>query len=295
MKRAFRGVLGALLALSGCHRADEAGQPSQVALWAITRPGEAAPRGWIIGTVHALPPETHWRRAAIDGAMAQADRLVLEIGEPVTPATAQDALARLGTTPGLPPPSARLDPAGRTALIAACRRLGLDDARFAGIESWAVALQLSALASQQAGARAEDGVEPQVRTAMAGKPVLGLETVTSQFAAFDGLPPHAQDVLLTDVAREANTSTDSDQDLVALWLRGDDLGLSRQANAGFLSDPVLHEALLTARNRAWTAQLDAMLRAGAHPFVAVGAAHVAGHDGLPVMLRARGWSLRRVY
>lgn len=267
--------------------------PSHVALWAISAGGR--PQGWIMGTIHALPPGTLWRRGSIDAAMARADRLVLEIGEPLNPDIAGKALARLALTPGLPPPSARLDPAGRAALLAAYRQLGLDDARFRDEESWAVALQISALASQKSGADAADGVEPQLRRAMPGKPVAGLETIDSQFAIFDALPEAAQRRLLAGVAREATLQQDDDANLVSLWLKGDDLGLGRAANSDFMADPALHAALLTARDRAWSTQITALLRTGAHPFIAVGAAHLAGRDGLPEMLRNAGWTVTRVY
>lgn len=284
-------ALALLVLAAACQRAPA--PPAQVALWAISRDG--APQGWILGTIHALPPGTAWRRPAIDAALAAADRLVLEVGEPLNADVAGKALARLAMTRGLPPPSARLDPAGRTALLAAYRKLGLSDAQFADQESWAVALQISAIASQRAGADAADGVEPQLRAAAPGKPVLGLETIDSQFGIFDHLPQAAQDHLLGNVAREAIDPHDDDADLLALWLKGDELGLAKQANSDFLADPALHEPLVTRRNRAWTAQIDALLRTGAHPFIAVGAAHVAGPDGLPELLRANGWTVTRVY
>jgi uncharacterized protein YbaP (TraB family) len=280
-----------LLMLAGCQRAPA--PASHVALWSVGN--GAGTHGWILGTIHALPPGTQWRRPAIDAAMAAADRLVLEIGQPLNPEIAGKALARLALTPGLPPPSLRLDPAGRTALIAAYGRLGLDDARFRDEESWAVALQISALASQKAGAEAGNGVEAQLRAGMAGKPVSGLETVDSQFAVFDALPIRAQNVLLADVAREATDPRNDDADVLALWLKGDEAGLAHEADSDFLADPTLHDALVTARNRAWTGQIDSVLHSGVHPLIAVGAAHVPGRDGLIAMLRAKGWQVTRVY
>ena len=111
-----RWIAGLLIVLAAaCQRAPV--PASHVALWQISRDG--TPCGWILGTIHALPPGTSWRRPAIDAAMARADRLVMEIGEPINPTIAGKALARLAYTPGLPPPSQRLDSAGRAALIAA--------------------------------------------------------------------------------------------------------------------------------------------------------------------------------
>jgi uncharacterized protein YbaP (TraB family) len=61
-----------------------------------------------------------------------------------------------------------------------------------------------------------------------------------------------------------------------------------------LSDPDLRAALFTGRNRSWSARIAAMLARGEHPFVAVGAAHMAGADGLPAMLAAAGYRVTRV-
>lgn len=266
--------------------------PARVALWEVS--SEVGVQGWIMGTVHALPPGTQWRRPAIDTALQQADRLVLEIGEPLNPAIAGAALGRLAYTPGLPPPSQRVGPGFRAALAKVYKELSLGDDQFANEESWAVALQIAAIGGQKSGMDPASGVEPQLRAAIGTKPVEGLETLDEQFGVFDTLPARAQKVLLEQVAVEAADSRDDDRDLMVLWLRGDDLGIARESSTGFLADPILFSALVTQRNHAWANKIDAMLKSGAQPFIAVGAAHVAGMDGLPQMLRARGWKVKRI-
>ena len=289
--KAFIVAALALLA-AACHKEAPAPLPAKVALWEIS--DTSGTRGWIFGTVHALPAGVQWRRPAIDQALAGADRLVLEIAQPLDGNVAGVALARLAHTPGLPPPSQRVAMKYRDALAKVYKDLNLTDARFQNEESWAVALQIAAIGGQKEGMDPASGVEPELRKLIGGKPVQGLETLDGQFGIFDALPEHAQQTLLEQIAVEAADNRDDDADMVRLWLRGDDLGIARESQKGFLADPALHQALLTARNASWAAQIDAMLKDGAAPFIAVGAAHVAGSDGLPALLKARGWLVRRV-
>ena len=58
-----------------------AGRPRSTGL-SVGVPGTV--RGWLFGTVHALPPDTPWLRPAITEALGKADRLVLEIADGVT-------------------------------------------------------------------------------------------------------------------------------------------------------------------------------------------------------------------
>lgn len=296
LRRLLWAIVPALLlgmAFAWMERRDTPAQDGRVALWQITdRAGTV--RGYLFGTVHALPPQVRWLRPEITDALGRSDRLVLEIAEPLDQEIAGEALADLAGTEGLPPPSQRLGPAYRDKLARVYRKLGLSDADFADTESWAVALQLAAIAGQKAGADPESGAEPALRKLAGDKPVAGFETIHSQFGVFDALPPRQQQILLQEVTVEAASDKDEEADMVSLWLKGDDLGIAREANEGFLADAGLHQALLTDRNRAWADQLDAMLKAGARPFVAVGAAHLAGSDSLQRLMMARGWQIRRV-
>ena len=300
MTQALAGLLRLLicslcLLVAGCDQADRAAlpdKPSRVAVWEITGPhGEQA---WIFGTVHALPEGLQWRRPALDRALAQSDRLVMEIGGALDAGEVAQVLGHLGQTPGLPLPADRVSPEKRPTVANAFDKMDLEQKRYTSTESWAVALQLAGAASAKAGASAEHGVERTLRTMAGSRPVTGLETIEGQFRLFDALPLPQQTRLLEQTATEIVSERDEERDLAQLWLAGDDKALAREVSSGLLSDPELRRILLTDRNAHWLGQIERMTARGAKPFIAVGAAHVAGPDGLPAMFARKGWQVRRL-
>lgn len=284
-----RFILTALLAIAACKAAPE--RENHPALWQVT--GSAGEAGYIFGTVHALPDGLVWKTPAIDAAIANSGTLVLEIVDPADESAAREAFVRLGTTPGQPPLEQRVDPAQREALKAAMAKTRLQPAQFATLEDWAAALTLSFALEARDGYDPDNGADRALLASAGKRPVVGLETLEGQLGLFDALPAREQRSLLGAVVAEAAGDV-SDQRLVKAWAQGDIATLDREAHAGMLADPRLREALLVGRNRRWAEQIEAMLKAGQRPFVAVGAAHVAGIDGLPEMLAAKGFTVKRV-
>ena len=111
---------------------------------------------------------------------------------------------------------------------------------------------------------------------------------------FHGLPEPSQRALLgAVVAGAASAKADADA-MAQAWRRGDMALIERNTHTGMLADTALRQTLFVARNQAWAADIATRLSRGAHPFVAVGAAHMAGPDGLPALLATRGFTVRRV-
>lgn len=277
-------ALSGALALAGC---EPAPVPAKPALWEVTGPG--GQRGWLFGTIHALPRPAAWRSPVIDNALAGADRIVVEIAAVGDPAAMQREFAALARTPGQPPLAGKLPPALRGKLAAELKAAGLDESRFADVETWAAALTLA-----QAGAKDIDsanGIDRAVVALAGNRPVVELEGTRAQLGIFDRLPEAEQRDLLAAVVGDPDQDTDAP---FAAWLKGDMAVLERETHRGLLADPELRQALLTGRNLAWTEKVAAMLAKGDKPFVAVGGAHMAGPEGLPALLAARGYRVTRV-
>jgi uncharacterized protein len=279
----------AVLALAGC--GGEPARPDRPALWQVT--GRGGAQGWLFGTVHALPGELHWQTPAIDTALAQSDRVVLEIVDPTDENAARAAFFRLGSTPGQPPLEARVPADLRDELREALGETRLQPGQFASLEDWAAALTLAFALEARRGFDPANGADRALLARAGKRPAVGLETLEGQLGLFDSLPAREQRALLAAVVAES-ADDGADLRLVAAWARGDVAALDREAHTGMLADPRLREALLVSRNRRWADQVAAMLSRGERPFVAVGAAHLAGVDGLPEMLAARGFEVKRV-
>jgi len=283
-------LLVALLALAvaACGRGDWP-EPAP-AIWRVSGP-EAGQTGWLFGTIHALPDGVQWRSPQVGDALSASDVLVVEVATLGDAEEAGDVLARRAHSPGMPPLLQRVPAADRPALAAALARAGLAEPDLAGLESWAAALTL---ANASRGGDTANGVDRALlaERVTGNRAVIGLESMDEQLGLFDTLPETAQQRLLMEVARDPGGEAEAAR--TRAWLEGDLAKLEADAAGGLLADPVLRETLQTGRNRAWAGTIDRLLQDGRRPFVAVGAAHMVGPEGLPALLAARGYRVTRL-
>ena len=278
-------ALAGALALAGCGGPARDWPEPSPALWEVTGPEGA--QGWLFGTIHSLPEGARWRTPAVDEAFASSSLLVVEVAELGRSDEAGAIFRRLATTPGLPPLTQRVPPAERPALAAFLDRAGMDEDAFSETESWGAALILA-----NSVRRSDSGNGADRALIAEAARVEGLESFEEQYAAFDRLPAAEQADLLAGLAADAEG--DFEDRRVTAWLTGDMAALERDSSGGILADPELREALQLSRTRAWAARVGDLLERGERPFVAVGAGHMWGDEGLPALLAARGYAVRRV-
>ena len=277
-------LLAPLCLLAAC---GERAQSANPALWEVE--GAAGQRGWLFGTIHSAPQPLAWKTGPVSEALAQADEIVVEVGNIADDTEVAATFARLARASGKPPLSQRVPAEQRADLAGLLEQTGHEDGDFSAIDTWAAALTLARGTKGSGDAR--NGVDRAV-IALAGKrPVIELEGATTQLGLFDALPEREQRDLLVAVIEEAGHP---ETDLSQSWRSGDMAAIEAETRRGLLADPELRAVLFTGRNRAWTKRIAQRLDDGHHPFVAVGAAHMAGPDGLVAMLRTRGYTVTRI-
>ncbi|MCJ2186403.1 TraB/GumN family protein [Novosphingobium beihaiensis] len=262
-------------------------QPADPALWHVESAN--GQEGWLFGTIHSAPRPIEWETPSVRAALADAGTIMVEVANIADEAAVGATFARLAKSEGQPPLSQRIAPAERPALAALLKRTGFHDGDFAAVDTWAAALTI--VRQDNDGSDPRYGVDRAVIARANGRPVVELEGAARQLGIFDALPEKEQRNLLDVVVKEADKP---DLDLPAAWRKGDMKAIEQETRTGLLADPGLRAALFTGRNLRWTARIASTLRAGKKPFVAVGAAHMAGPDGLPAMLEQQGFKVTRI-
>jgi uncharacterized protein YbaP (TraB family) len=180
--------------------------------------------------------------------------------------------------------------------VAAVAAYGIPEILLASMKPWAVAVTL---------------MTPPTRTGLVldlvlyqravadGKPVDGLETPLEQLSVFDGLSEQDQVALLKDTLDNLPDIERMLDDVRDAYLARDLRRLVDASDASMRdSDPQLvarfSGRLITERNHRMVERMQSRLRKGGQ-FIAVGALHLPGDEGVLQLLNQQGYRLTRVY
>lgn len=290
LKRLSRGVIAASLVWTACAGAAQAAP----ALWEVRDKDSVV---YLFGSMHVLAPNVRWRTRAFDHAYAAADRVWFETRADVGP----DRIKALVDLYGVDPDRSlteKLSPTALATLRPVLDRDGVPLEQVERLRPWAAAMMLSVAPMTQKGAKVESGVDVATtqRARVAEKPIETFETIEQQLRIFADLPEPVELAYLDDVAREQLSPPRDGVVLERAWLKGDMNRLGAVLVDHMRTErPELYQALLLRRNLAWADRLDAVMRQGqGTDLVVVGALHMAGNQGLPALMRARGYAVRRI-
>lgn len=160
---------------------------------------------------------------------------------------------------------------------------------------WVVVVMLST-------PRPRDGVfldlALQARAQAQSKPIHGLETVAEQLSIFDDLPMADQIALLKDTLRLQPQARALLEEITRAYLARNLARMMTLADKHRPADARVYDALMkrliTQRNVRMASRMRARLAEG-NAFIAVGAAHLPGPDGLLNLLERAGYRVSSVY
>ncbi len=259
-------------------------------LWRISQ-GSAAP-SYLLGTIHSADPRVVRLRPAVAQALDQSERFIMEMVP--DPAAMAELAMRMLITDGRD-----LEALLGTTLYDQVKKAmgdyGMPEAAVRNMKPWAVMAMLS---TPKPSADPILDLVLYQRAATAGKPAAGLETAGEQLAVFDGLPlPDQIELLKLTMAQLTDLPRFFDR-LIDAYASDDLRGIAdlNEANRRQNDSETVRRfsrRLIDDRNHLMLARMTPYLRQG-KSFVAVGALHLSGPNGLLQLLQENGYTVKSI-
>lgn len=260
-------------------------------LWEVSKPG--AEPAYLFGTIHSEDPEVLQLAQPVRQAFDRSDTVVLEL--------LLDAEAMMYSSVAMLMQDGRAlsdiigQPLFRQAALAIQSR-GIPDVVLERMKPWAVAMVLSMPPSKTGQVLDMMLYQDALQQ---GKLVHGLETVQEQLNVFEVLSEAQQITLLKDAVENFAELDAMYFELLQAYKQRDLAGLMALNEASMeTGDQQLAEdfqqRLIVDRNHRMADRMHPYLQQG-KAFVAVGALHLPGEEGLLNLLEQRGYEVRRLY
>jgi uncharacterized protein YbaP (TraB family) len=265
---------------------------AEPAIWVVKGPHATV---YLFGTIHALAKDQPWRSAKIDAAIKDSQTLWLEVPNVDDAAAMQPLILELGMDPAHPL-SSKLTPDQRAKLDKAAATVPGGESLLESMKPWLAGMMLSLGPVLQAGYDPESAVELQLKPEFttANKAVKGFETAEQQIHLFADMSDKAQLDFLVSEIDDADSAVGEFKQLVAAWYAGDVDKIDSLNNADLRDKhPDLFQLLVVKRNHNFVTQIQDLLKGDGVSFVAVGAGHLVGKDGIPAMLEKQGYKVTR--
>jgi uncharacterized protein YbaP (TraB family) len=268
-------------------------------LWKIEKPGVAP--SFLFGTMHVTDPRVTTLTPAAQAAYDAAGTVVVETTEVLDQ---QKMMASIMQKPELTmftdqTTLASLLPPGEADFVnKALEVRGIPPHSVARMKPWVITTMLSLpaceLQRKTAGAPVLDAKLAQDAVA-GGKKLEGLETAVEQLEAMASLPIELHVKGLIDTLKVGERIDDANETMIQLYVRGE-VGtvwpLFRATLPSGYDDVAFEKTMITTRNHTMVRRAGTILDAG-NAFIAVGAMHLPGPEGLVALLRKAGYTVSR--
>ncbi len=261
-------------------------------------PAWAAPALWrlsdadttvtLFGSMHALPAGADWRTPELDRAMAAADEVWFEFPSLAAPGMRQAYARAYAARPKqTAKTSTLLSPEGRRLAVQA---FGSPEAVDAQPVS-ALLLELTRRYWAKTGLDQRHGVETTIQAAVPPEKHRSFANA-EQHLALVASEPLARQLQQLEGYLRSPLDPEPLKATTRAWLNGNTRLFEQEAVARMKArEPGYARAFLEDRNRRWVGPIAAMLDRPGEILIVVGAGHMAGPEGLPALLRAKGFKV----
>jgi len=296
-------ILFALL-ISCCHTAfgagiNEGATQHRGQLYRVTHEGKTS---YLFGTIHVGRDGVYPLDPVVSRALLDSKALVIELDIREN-AAFQVALARHGRYPEGDRIQNHISPAALQQTVQALARAGMSLQSVQQYKPWLVANLLVGAELDSHGFQRGQAVEYALLAAAQKqeKTVRELESADYQLSLFDSLDARQQEqYLLESLADLADgDSLKRSTALIDAWSAADQNGIHaawRTATTGdSISAGFMNRVLLGKRNPEMAANIERIMQQDQVAFVGVGLLHLVGDDGLPQLLKRRGYQVEQLY
>lgn len=264
-------------------------------VWKIT--DDAGHTLYLAGSVHALHTNDYPLPASYEEAYKASTSLAFETDANIKGQEWSQAMGMAAFYPMNGRLKDHIDPRTYAYLLRVLSNVHGSTApekRIEHLRPWALAFMLQSGGFQ--GVSPRSGVETYFieKAKHDHKPMAGLVPFRAHIAVFDKMSDADNEafLLLSFIHLSAGAKT-FDQ-TVADWKRGDVAGIEKIEDEEFRDAPGLRRRILTDRNLAWIPKLEDYLHSGKTWMVLAGTAHMVGGDGVPTLLRAKGYHIEQL-
>lgn len=252
---------------------------------------------YLLGSLHLLRESDYPIPSAIYDAYDDADRLIMEIDmDDIDPIATQVMISELGMIQDGRELRDLMGSRLYSKAEAYAEEIGIPLDMLANVEPWFAAITVDNLNILRLGFDPAHGIEMHLmqKARSDGKEITGFETERQQMELLDNLSLKAQRALLIQSLAEGVEIEAVMDDLIRAWRYGDMSYLDEYLLAEMRKDRELFRVLVVDRNKAWAVRIEKLLRERDNYLIVVGAAHLAGRDGVPSLLDRRGHEVEQL-
>jgi uncharacterized protein len=256
---------------------------------------------YLLGTIHVAKADFYPLPSIIEDSFEKADMLIeeIDIREPAEAARAERGLIEDGSYPNSDTITNHLSEVTRSHLATYLKKGDLPEPAIAHMRPWLVSMLVEQHELQRMGFDPSYGLDQHFleEARQSHKQIGALEDAGSQLKLLSSLSEEFQDRLLLSTLVDIEKSQDVLDFVTLAWQSGDAAALQELITSSVRDYPQLKPLmtkLLDDRNTAMTAKVEHFLQTPKSYFVAVGAGHLVGEQGILSQLQRKGFRVEQL-